>query len=298
MKKIKISVIIPTCNRIDYLKKCINSILKQDYGEYEIIIVDDSDNDETQKYVDTLKNNSIIYIHNKDRQDAGKNRNIAYGKATGDIVVFIDDDDYYTDCCYFGRIADIFRNESVDIVLSNSNILYEEDNRTIEYKLGLPDRMDAKVYLLGFMKKYKKPTSTLGFAARKRVLDESNFINMHMMNDTSIYMRSCINAGLIKYDNSVIGVYRVHKSNYSKSVKADFIIKNLEEKKRIYDEVKKSGEFNQKWLDTQLLITAVYFAHGGEANKKEIEKVESFMKKNASRKAYILFKLRLLKCRI
>ena len=56
MKNYKISVIVPVYNVKKYLEECINSILAQDYKNYEVILVDDGSNDSSEKICDSYGN--------------------------------------------------------------------------------------------------------------------------------------------------------------------------------------------------------------------------------------------------
>lgn len=85
-----ISVVIPTFNRSGQLRRCIDSLLKQDFkGKYEIIVIDDGSNDGTSKVEDIDKKIQYFYQHNK---GPGAARNLGISKARGKIIAFTDDD--------------------------------------------------------------------------------------------------------------------------------------------------------------------------------------------------------------
>lgn len=88
-----ISVVIATFHRTDYLAKCLNSILFNNYNNYEIIIVDQGRDNKTKKLVDEqfINNGIIKYIHT-DIIGLSHARNIGCENAKGEIIAFIDDD--------------------------------------------------------------------------------------------------------------------------------------------------------------------------------------------------------------
>lgn len=90
--QILISVIIPTYNRAKILSKTINSILTNNNHNYEIIIVDDGSNDDTESIVNNFKNEKIKYfkINNSER---GAARNFGVKKSKGIFLNFFDSDD-------------------------------------------------------------------------------------------------------------------------------------------------------------------------------------------------------------
>ena len=91
-KRARISVVIPTKNRIADLKECISSLMNQSILINELIIVDGSDRDDIKKYIRSLKKPfKVKYI----KQMKGGNahaRNIGIKFSSGDIIIFIDDD--------------------------------------------------------------------------------------------------------------------------------------------------------------------------------------------------------------
>lgn len=86
-----VSIIILTRERPDVLRRCLQCVYSQDYPQFEVIIVDNSPDDRSEKVVADFPD--VIYL----RADSGtdnvsKLRNIAIGVTSGDIIAFIDDD--------------------------------------------------------------------------------------------------------------------------------------------------------------------------------------------------------------
>lgn len=90
---VKVSVIIPTFNRAAFLKQAINSVLKQTYTHYEIIVVDDGSTDDTQQAALSY-GAKVRYIY---QENAGPSaaRNTGIKAAKGKYVAFLDSDDCF-----------------------------------------------------------------------------------------------------------------------------------------------------------------------------------------------------------
>ena len=93
-QKAKVSVIVPIYNSENYLKDCLNSIIKQSHKNLEIILVDDGSPDQSGEIADEYakKDSRIKVIHQKNTGLSGA-RNAGLKKATGDYVTFVDGDD-------------------------------------------------------------------------------------------------------------------------------------------------------------------------------------------------------------
>ena len=96
-----VSVIMPTYNRADIIGRAIDSVLKQTYDNFELIIIDDGSTDNTEtsikdKYDEYIKNGKIKYFKQK---NSGVNiaRNNGLSKATGNIIAYLDSDNYWLD---------------------------------------------------------------------------------------------------------------------------------------------------------------------------------------------------------
>lgn len=86
------SVIVPTYNRAGFITRTIESVLKQSYQHFEIIVVDDGSTDNTEEVVKSILSDKITYyrIANAERAAA---RNTGMSKAKGDYITFLDSDD-------------------------------------------------------------------------------------------------------------------------------------------------------------------------------------------------------------
>ncbi|MDY7021287.1 MAG: hormogonium polysaccharide biosynthesis glycosyltransferase HpsN [Cyanobacteriota bacterium] len=90
----KISVIVPTYNREEALRDTLVDVLKQDYPQFEVIVVDQthSHEPETQAYLEEVANAKKIQWYRLRWASLPGARNYAVRRSTGDIILFIDDD--------------------------------------------------------------------------------------------------------------------------------------------------------------------------------------------------------------
>ena len=90
-----VSIIVPVYKTEKYLSKCMDSILRQDYQNIEIILIDDGSPDNSGQICDEYekKDNRIKAIHQKNTGLSGT-RNLGIDTSKGDYIMFIDSDDY------------------------------------------------------------------------------------------------------------------------------------------------------------------------------------------------------------
>ncbi|HKI76917.1 MAG TPA: glycosyltransferase family A protein [Ignavibacteriaceae bacterium] len=122
-----VSIILPVYNREDYLERCINSILKQTYSNWELIAIDDGSKDESLKilsgYSSLYQNISVIKQVNK---KLAKSRNRGIELAGGKYLTFIDSDDEYTPDHIKKRIDYFELNPDVDLIHGGVKIIGNE----------------------------------------------------------------------------------------------------------------------------------------------------------------------------
>lgn len=111
MSKVTVSICIPTYNQVEYLKKCIQSILVQDYLDYEIVISDDSTNDTVKSYIDSLGlNEKISYYRNSPSLGTPENWNHSISKAQGKYIKVLHHDDFFTETNSLAQFVSLLEN--------------------------------------------------------------------------------------------------------------------------------------------------------------------------------------------
>lgn len=88
----KISIIIPSYNEEKHIRKCIESLLKQDYPDKEIIVVDDGSTDRTREILAQFVTRQQIIFLKQNHLGSGHARNLGAALAGGEILVFVDAD--------------------------------------------------------------------------------------------------------------------------------------------------------------------------------------------------------------
>lgn len=139
----KISIIIPAYNAEKYIENCINSILNQDFDDYEIILVNDGSTDKTAKLCEKfISNNHFVYIE-QENQGQGSARNRGIDAAAGEWLVFLDADDDMNPGALKCISDEIDRKNGTDIICYEFTLYAEDEisDITIEEK-DITDKHD------------------------------------------------------------------------------------------------------------------------------------------------------------
>ena len=126
-KAVSISVIIPFYNVEKYFLECLNSLKRQTFQDFEVILVNDGSTDASpdiaQEFAVTRKNVSIITQKNKGQGNA---RNQGLKAARGKYVYFLDSDDFIRDNA-LERLWDTAKREDADLILFEGTNIYEKE---------------------------------------------------------------------------------------------------------------------------------------------------------------------------
>jgi glycosyltransferase involved in cell wall biosynthesis len=124
----KVSIIVPIYNVEKYLCKCLDSILNQTYKKLEIILVDDGSPDNCGKICDEYaKKDSRIKVVHKENGGLSSARNAGLEIATGDIIAFIDSDDWVYNKM-IEKTVNVMLEENADIVCFEFTSQIEDTN--------------------------------------------------------------------------------------------------------------------------------------------------------------------------
>lgn len=144
----KVSVIVPVYNVEKYLEKCLDSLVNQDFSDYEIIIVNDGSPDNSQKIIDKyVKKYDFIKSFIKENGGLSSARNYGIDKSCGNYLAFVDSDDY-VDKNFLKELYSAITKDKSDIAVCEFSYLFE-DGRSIRSYSNLKYTDDSlKKYLL------------------------------------------------------------------------------------------------------------------------------------------------------
>ena len=119
----KYSIIVPVYNAETYLKKCLDSILKQKFTDFEVIVINDGSTDGSYKIVDSYDDKRVKQ-YAKENGGVSDARNMGISKVKGKYFMFVDADDYINENAL--GIIDMSIKEDIDILSFNI--------KTVDYK--------------------------------------------------------------------------------------------------------------------------------------------------------------------
>lgn len=135
-----VSVIMPVYNADKYLERAVGSVLKQTYENWELIIVDDSSDDDTGKILDQIQNEKIRVFHNE------KNRGTAYSRMKGihqakaEWIAFLDADDLWREDKLRRQMDLIAELDDPQLTFTGSAFMNDE-GELFSYTMQVPEKI-------------------------------------------------------------------------------------------------------------------------------------------------------------
>lgn len=213
----KISVIVPIFNAEKWLTRCVDSILQQDYPYIEIILINDGSTDESAKIIDDYDKNytNIIVVHTKNRgQSAARNRGIEI--ASGELIAFVDSDDYI-DSSMLRKLYASMDKEGSEI--SSCALQYRQSNKTTKALLGLEacyGQSQALKYLLE--SRDNESVCTKLFAARLLGKGHATFPE-GLKHEESVFLTQCyLQVENLSYIDEALYNYVINKQSTTQSL--------------------------------------------------------------------------------
>lgn len=144
-----ISIVLPVYNAQEYIRKCIDSILKQSYPDWELIIVDNgSEDDSFQICHEYAKEEERIFVlHQYRNQGVSAARNLGLEKIAGDYITFLDADDWVADD-YLEQLLKKAEGSKADMVVCGYRkvLLSERENDTLHHQETKEGEDNSKIY--------------------------------------------------------------------------------------------------------------------------------------------------------
>lgn len=222
----KVSIIIPTYNRAEYVGQAIKSALSQDYPDVEIIVADNASTDSTLTSLSEFTENEKVRVRINSVNVGMVNnwKDAIESLATGDWFMILSDDDYLVDESYVSKAVSLIRSHSdMKIVFSNGYLLMEPSGRI--QRLILPYR-EVEPGINVFMNRGKLRPQDFTLCNvifdRKAALAQKTFDNPENLScDSELFLKLCLmgSVGVVK---DYVSVYRVHDKNLIKTVRLEY----------------------------------------------------------------------------
>lgn len=251
-----VSIIIPTHNREDIIVETIDSVFAQDYGQIELIIVDDHSTDNTETIVrkkqEESKLNGFQYVKSNKRGGQAA-RNIGLTHSKGEFIQFFDDDDIMCSDHISKKVQALSENKDAEYV--TCNFVYFED--TVENVVSKKKVHNIVHTIESHILSYAFPTPI--FLCKRSCFSKIGFWNEKIarLQDMSYFQRLFL--------NDIKGVYlsdylfKVRK--HSNCITSNTSLKILKAKVYAYNTVKR--EYVQANKYTRLLGDALFICKAG-----------------------------------
>ena len=231
---------IPTWNQSLYLRDAIHSALAQTYPNLEVIVGDDASDDATAEMASHIHDPRLKYVrHPVNLGRTGNYRALLYQHATGDYVVNLDGDDYFTDPDFIASAVRVIANDQrVVMVVARARTGSGQKSTVSQVPpcreltgLQLVCRLPGRQYMLMHM---------AVLYARKQALALDFYRSDAISSDwESLYRLSLL--GLVRYLDRDIGVWRQHATNTTGTIDPIKLLANLRIWEAIYIDAHAAG---------------------------------------------------------
>ncbi|MDF1884307.1 glycosyltransferase, partial [Sulfurimonas sp. SAG-AH-194-C21] len=204
----KISVIIPTYNRYEFLQRAIESVLGQTYQADEIIVIDDGSSDNTSQILQKFPNIKYIYQKNSGVSSA---RNLGIKNASFEWIAFLDSDDEWIDSKLQEQV--LFHKDNSDVLMSYTDEIWLRDD--INIKIPKKFRKIGKdIFMENLSFCNIAPSSVLIY---KSILETIGVFDevLEVCEDYDLWLRIMIENKIALIDKKLIKKYAGHEDQLS-----------------------------------------------------------------------------------
>tara|TARA_R100001369_G_scaffold954_4_gene3259 strand:+ start:135202 stop:135912 length:711 start_codon:yes stop_codon:yes gene_type:complete len=210
MQQDKVSIIIACYNDARYVSQSINSAFNQIWENKEIIVIDDGSNIETKEILSSL-NSKIDILVTQDNLGVSKARNNGIAKATGELILILDSDDYF-DPTFVSKAVPVIKT-SLDIKIITCHARWFWNSR--DFQIYIPNG--------GRIENYLNSNASVGNALfrRSEFLDIGGYDEKLLSGyeDWELFIRLHLNGGYTHVIPEVLFHYRKRKKSRSSDAK-------------------------------------------------------------------------------
>lgn len=209
-----VSIAIITYNQKEFLRECIESCLRQDYEDFEIVIADDGSSDGThemlEEYAERFPNKFVLRL-SLINQGITKNSNVAHFACNGKYIAWIGGDDLMLPNKLKHQVAYMENNPNCSISYHDLDVFDSMTNKTLHRFSEKSKPRQGKVDVSIKHGTFNGACSTM---VRKDKAPKAGYNEMiPVASDWLYWVETLANGGTINYINEVLGRYRRHSAN-------------------------------------------------------------------------------------
>ncbi len=176
-EKSKVSIILPNYNSSKYIEETLNSILKQNFEDWRLIIIDDNSDFETKKILEKFQNNKKINIIFLDEnKGAGYCRNIGIEISNSDYISFIDSDDTWETNKLKNQLSFMEKNE-YDFTYTQYSTFSTKNGKNFFKTVNPPRKMSYETFI------NDTSIATSSMILKKKIIGETKFPDTKICED-------------------------------------------------------------------------------------------------------------------
>lgn len=268
-----ISVIIPTYNHANYLRRALDSVFSQTYCNFEVIVVDNFSTDSTQEIIDSFKHKGLSHIKFHNEGVIGKSRNRGIKMSSGEWVAFLDSDDFWIEE-KLEQCARYFK-PNFDVIFHDMYLIQGNQKAASHKKLR---GRNLKSPVLDDLLIFGNCIVNSAAVVRKSSIEKVNYISEEKLlcgaEDYNLWLKISKSLGRFKYVQKTLGFYRLHDISVSQKNMSVPIKSAVNEFSPLLDVRRRSvlrarimyvggrARFKSKNLSSALLLFRFSVAHG------------------------------------
>ena len=297
--KDKVSIVVPVYNVEKYIKKCLDSLVKQDYDNYDVLVINDGSPYNEQLIIDEYvkKYPNIIKSIIKENGGYGSALELAFKTSDADYVLVCDPDDYLAKDALSTLIE--YKNETnADLVVGAKYHVYEdskEEDYDASYNSEFGKLIDKKIYKKNtseYEMLYFLEPSPHAKLYKRDIVSKIKFPHKVSYTDNLLYFYTLNNVNTVTYCEKALSYYLINRSgNTHTDVKASTIDNRVMVFNSLLEQVKNgSAIFYYRMFESFYFIFYMIDSIDGgiDVKKEKYELLYTFLKKLVPYKDMIL----------
>ena len=209
------SIIIPVYNVEKYLDRCLESVLKQPWIDYEIILVNDGSTDNSESICKKYANGDNVILVSKENGGLSSARNTGIDSARGRYIVFLDSDDYIEKNC-LSTLAEVIERNKANIYVIKARSIYI-DGEQHDLHSDIPCTVYKRNDYLASMSRYAACAQYMVYD-RQFLLDKDlRFYNGILHEDELWTPQVILSSNLICYTNVLVYYHCLRRGSITQS---------------------------------------------------------------------------------